>query len=125
MNFTAVVPPTPPLPPPPGAGTLPPGWKEMNGPTGKYYYNEHTLETTWTPPGSSVPDTPLPMPLPPAPQGNGASGPALPPPRVSVHGNRKSLGGRYSARYGAHAHPIMPQSNNPAAYTYGAGSVGN
>ena len=97
----------------------------MNGPTGKYYYNEHTLETTWTPPGSSVPDTPLPMPLPPAPQGNGASGPALPPPRVSVHGNRKSLGGRYSARYGAHAHPIMPQSNNPAAYTYGAGSVGN
>uniref|UniRef100_A0A7S2CYF3 WW domain-containing protein n=1 Tax=Haptolina brevifila TaxID=156173 RepID=A0A7S2CYF3_9EUKA len=44
------------LPPPPGAPPttggdgLPPDWQEASGPTGVYYYNVRTKETTWTRP---------------------------------------------------------------------------
>lgn len=44
-----------PPPPPAASGQLPPDWQEANGPTGVYYYNVRTQETSWTRPQSAPP----------------------------------------------------------------------
>ena len=48
-------------------GALPPDWEEANGPTGLYYYNTRTQETSWTrptggggPPGRGMGETSAP-----------------------------------------------------------------
>ena len=85
-GFTTVVPPGgAPTPPPPGGPgkTLPGGWQAMDGPTGRYYFNVNTKETTWTTPDSKAPNAPLPPPMPPPPgppAPNGKTLGALPPP---------------------------------------------
>ena len=41
-------------------GALPPDWEEANGPTGLYYYNTRTQETSWTrPEGGGLTDEEL------------------------------------------------------------------
>ena len=44
-----------PPPPPGGGGALPPDWQEASGPTGVYYYNTRTQETSWTRPAGGPP----------------------------------------------------------------------
>ena len=54
-------------------GGLPPDWEEANGPTGLYYFNTRTQETSWTrPQGGPPPGGPPPPPAygaPPPPRG--------------------------------------------------------
>ena len=40
-------------------GALPPDWEEANGPTGLYYYNTRTQETSWTRPEGGLTDEEL------------------------------------------------------------------
>ena len=64
-----------------GDGSLPAGWDAISGPSGTYYFNKTTKETTWTKPGGpatvapvapsfpGAPPRPVTAPLPAAPAG--------------------------------------------------------
>jgi hypothetical protein len=49
-----------PPPPPASSGALPPDWQEASGPTGVYYYNTRTNETSWTRPQGAPPSAGVP-----------------------------------------------------------------